>query len=141
MTCFISKRSGLVEKCNQLRHAHPSVGWLVNLICPCSHLAHYLLNSYGFLIHYQKWRFLCSSSGHIGPPPQKSWLLSLEWLAYSEHVIWYILSMCPPWYQFIDPHLITYHLSIGVQIIVVLEIGQFTLIFPIHVDGHFKIQY
>ena len=33
-----------------------------------------------------KWRFSCWSNGHTGPP-QLCWPLSLEWIAYFEHVV------------------------------------------------------
>ena len=39
--------------------------------------------------------------------------------------------MVPFWCQFLDPHLITYHLNVGVQIIVLFDLGMSTL----HTNG------
>lgn len=44
-----------------------------------------------------KQRFSCTLNGQIGPPPpifQVMLILSLEWLAYSEHVIQFHINTC-----------------------------------------------
>ena len=59
--------------------------------------------------------------------PQSCWLLSLEWLAHSKHVLQSLSNTKSFWCPFVDPHLTPYHQNIGVQIIAKLELGMSTL--------------
>ena len=63
---------------------------------------------------------LCSS-------PQIVLTIELEWLACFGHVVLSLLEHMSFWCPFFDSHLSTYHSNIGVQIIVVLELGMSTL--------------
>ena len=54
-------------------------------------------------------------------------LSNLEWLAYFGHTALSVLKHMSVWRQFFDPHLNAYHSNVGVQIIVVFDLGTSTL--------------
>ena len=84
-----------------------------------SHLPHNFWSSYQNIIHFHKWRFLCSLSGHKDPPITLT--IECRFVNLFEHILQpiYMSFWCP----FLDPLLTTDHSNIGVQIIAMMELG------------------
>jgi hypothetical protein len=109
-----------------------SVRWLANPNSACSHLSPNFWVSYDYLIHYQcedscpHFEWSCSST-------QSCWLIneskmvSIFW-ARSPTSFNYMFYWCLS----LGPYQTTYHLSIGVQFIIMLELGTSTLLKTIH---------
>ena len=104
-----------------------SARWLTNRNCAPSHLLHNSQSSYEYLLHCQKWRLLCSLSGHIGPPI----MLAIEprMISNFEHVIQSLLNICF-FCLFLHSQLTTYYANLSLQIIAVLDLGTSTLFIP-----------
>ena len=61
------------------------------------------------------------------PPPPSNSLLSLEWLAYFEHVAQYLFKDMSFWCHFLNLLFSTYHSNMGIHSIVVFDLGMSTL--------------
>ena len=101
----------------------------------CGHWPHHCHSLFGCIVLSNvKNPMLIKWSYH--PPFQYCWLLGLEWLVYSQHVVQSISSKYMFfWCLFLDPHPTIYHSNIGVQIIpMLLYISTSTL----KVDNHYS---